>query len=155
MGAVRKATIKDLTVIVPLLRDLHGESVLRTAEINERKLRSFITHCLQTPTRVCLVYESTALTIEGLLIGYTADRFFSKERGAWDLVFYVRPEKRGTLVAYRRWSAFKSWATGSGASILWLGTAAGVDARLSRKFYLGLGMKEIGGIFRVNSQANG
>lgn len=130
--------------------DLHRESVLRSLEIDERKLRSFVTQCVQTPTRVSLLYESTARAVEGLLIGYTAEYFFSKQRGAWDLAFYVRPEKRGSLVAYRLWSAFKSWATENGASTLWLGTAAGVDANLSRKFYLGLGMEQIGGIFRTD-----
>jgi GNAT superfamily N-acetyltransferase len=150
MGTTRKATAKDLSVILLLLKELHGESILKNAKIDEGKLHSFIAQCVQDVNKVCLVYQSTNSIIEGLLLGYTAEYFFSTEKGAWDLVFYVRPERRGGLVAYRLWSEFKAWATASGASTLWLGTAAGIDPFRSRRFYLGLGMEEVGGIFRMN-----
>jgi GNAT superfamily N-acetyltransferase len=148
MSVTRRATSNDVEAILPLLKAFHVESILKDVELDEAKLRAFLADCIQHPSRVCFVYESTA--IDGLIIGYSAEYFFSTKKGAWDLVFYVRPERRGRMIAYRLVSAFKAWAATSGAGQLWLGTAAGIDVSLTRKFYLGLGMEQVGDIFRLD-----
>ncbi|SRR5579871_964874 len=149
MGIARRAVESDLPVIIAFLHALHKESVLVDVAIDDVKLRDFVANCLKSKGRACLIYESAHGRAEGLMIGYVAEYFFSKEKGAWDLVLYVRPERRGSLVAYRLWSEFRKWARSQGASVMWLGAAAGVNPILSRKFYLGLGMDEIGGIYRA------
>jgi len=150
MAGTRTATRNDVTTILPLLKELHRESILCSVPIDEKKLHSFVLRSVKGRDRTCLIYQSASSAIEGILIGYTSEYFFSKEKAARDLVFYVRPERRGSLVAYRLWAAFKAWARAEGASSIWLGSAAGINPSRTRKFYRGLGMDEVGGIFRLS-----
>src|SRR3974390_2463463 len=92
MGAVRGAKNHDIDKLLPLLRAMHAESGFREVSLNEQKLRSVVTFAISNPNHCCLVYESAGATIDGLMIGYTSEYFFSTELGAWDLLFYVRPQ---------------------------------------------------------------
>ncbi len=150
MSGVRKATEEDIPAILPMLRQLHLESVFRDVPLDETKLSKFLMQCLDRQNHACvLLHESAPLQIGGILIGYCEPYWFSPQMGARDLVLYVRPERRGSLIAYRLWSKFKLWATEVGAHVLWMGTASGIAPQLSRKFYLGLGMQEVGSLYRM------
>ena len=98
---------------------------------------------------MCCFTESAMSQIDGVLLGYCESLWFSPQKGARDLAVYVRPERRGSLIAYRLWSQFKSWATAAGAQALWMGTGSGIAPQRSRKFYLGLGMREVGSLYRM------
>lgn len=147
-SGTRPATRDDLEALAILLRAFHNESPMRHVAIDEAKGRQFLEQCINNPGRACIVYDSGS--VDGVIIGYAAEYYFSKEKAAWDLVVYVRPERRGSLVAYRLISAFREWAKSAGAQTLWLGTAAGVDPNVTRKFYRGIGMEEVGAIYRLD-----
>jgi hypothetical protein len=57
---------------------------------------------------------------------------------------------RGSLIAFRLWREFKAWATDRRARVLWLGTSAGIAPNRTRKFYTGLGMLEVGSLYRLS-----
>jgi GNAT superfamily N-acetyltransferase len=150
MRRVRRATINDTDDLFLLLKALHAESVFHSIPVDENRLKAFVTFCIHHPSHVCIVYENIAAKIDGILLGYVQPYFFSSELGAWDLALYVRPECRGSLIAFRLWREFKAWATDRRARVLWLGTSAGIAPNRTRKFYTGLGMLEVGSLYRLS-----
>ncbi len=154
MSIIRAATSSDSEAILTLLTALHAESVFRSVPIEIPKLKSTVAAFLTQPRHTCIVCEASAGGIDGMIIGYISDYFFSTEAGAWDLALYVRPERRGTRIAYRLWKAFKSWAAANGAKTLWLGTSAGIAPARTRKFYVGLGMEEVGSLYRQSLKSS-
>jgi GNAT superfamily N-acetyltransferase len=150
MHGIRRATSKDTDELLALLRAMHAESIFRSIRIDPNRLKSFIAFCIDQPTHVCIVYENASGKIDGTMLGYVQPYFFSNELGAWDIALYVRPECRGSMIAFRLWREFKAWATTLRARVLWLGTSAGIAPARTRKFYTGLGMSEVGSLYRLS-----
>ena len=146
-SSVRPATADDLEPLVAMLRAFHADSSLHDVSLNEPKLRAFLRHAMTAPDHACLVYQAGSGTIDGVIIGFVTQHFFSLEEGAWDLVVYVRPERRGGIAAARLWSAFRDWAQRAGARTMSCGTTAGEAPERTRRFYTGLGMTEVGSIY--------
>lgn len=147
---IRRATPKDLDLVVALLKALHAESVFREIAIDGARLNSFVGFCLSHPSQVCILHETDdASVVDGLMLGYVTPYFFSTELGAWDHAVYVRPERRGSIIAVRLWREFRKWATEAKARVMWLGTSAGIAPARTHKFYTGLGMTEVGTLYRL------
>jgi hypothetical protein len=153
MGGIRRATIGDFDDLLLSLNRLHQESVFRNIPINGNKLKSFVTSFIADPRSICIVYESVACKIDGMLLGYVKPYFFSDELGAWDIALYVRPERRGSMIAFKLWREFKARSTELGARVLWSGTSAGIAPARTRKFFTGLGMAEVGSLYRLSLDA--
>jgi len=132
-----------------MLHAMHAESVYRSVTLNDGRLRSMLSVFVNHPTNAGFVYEASPGKIDGFMMGYVAPYFFSEELGAWDHFLYVRPQRRGSLIAYRLWKAFGDWAVQAGAKVMWLGTSANIDPALTRKFYTGLRMGEVGSLYRM------
>ncbi len=150
MSAIRRGKPTDQSQVVSLLRALHAESAFRDIAIDDARLNSFVQFCLSHPSQVCILHESRdGSGIDGLMLGYVTPYFFSTELGAWDHAVYVRPERRGSMIAYRLWREFRKWATEAKARVMWLGTSAHIAPARSHKFYTGLGMSETGTLYRL------
>ena len=100
-----------------------------------------------------LVYDGPQGKIDGIMIGRVGEYFFSNELGAYDVAFYVRRERRGSIVAHRLWRTFLSWARAQGAVHTWPEVAAGIDPARGARFFRGLGLQEIGAVFFGRIQA--
>jgi GNAT superfamily N-acetyltransferase len=150
MSGIRRATPNDLHRLLTLLKDLHAESVFRNIPIDENRLKSFASTCIANPSHIWVVYENAGAQIDGFLLGYVTQYYFSTELGAWDIALYVRPERRGSTIAFRLWRAFKARAAELGARTMWLGSSAGITPALTHKFYTGLGMAESGTLYRLS-----
>jgi len=150
MSGIRRATSNDLDHLLILLKDLHAESVYSNIPIDENRLKSFASACIIDPSYIWIVYENVGSQIDGFLLGYVRPYFFSNELGAWDVALYVRPARRGSMIAFRLWREFKARATALGARTMWLGTSAGIAPARTQKFYTGLGMVELGTLYRLS-----
>jgi GNAT superfamily N-acetyltransferase len=144
---VHRATSDDVEGIVALLRLMHAESVYAQVPLNPAKLTSFVRIAISHPEHVCLLYKGSSGEIFGVFIGYINSYFFSDERAARDLVTYVRPERRGSMAAYRLWKGFQEWVISKGVPRIWYGTSSGINPSRSRAFYTKLGFTEVGSIF--------
>ncbi len=149
MPVVRDASLGDIPTMLPLLHEFHRESSFVAIPIEPQKFDAFLRACIEKSSHACLLYEAQDGRIDGVMIGYVTPYYFSNEIGAWDMVFYVRPERRGSLVGYRLWKAFRHWAEAKGAKFLWLGSAANIAPERVRRFYTGLGMQEVGALYRL------
>jgi GNAT superfamily N-acetyltransferase len=144
---VRDATAADIEQLVEMSRMLHAEGSHRDLPIHEPKLRAFLAFAIRDPGHACLVYEDRDGQLAGMMAGYVAAHFFSLEKCAYDLFVFVRPARRGSLVAYRLCAAFEAFARRSNARTLCFGTIANIAPARTRKFYTGLGMSESGSIY--------
>ena len=144
---IRRIVPSDIAAMIPIFHDIQRESPLGHIPIDEEKLTKFLQSNCERDDMFCLIEFSDADVIDGFFIGYLTEYFFSREKGAWDAIFYVRPQKRGGRTALRLLGEFKTWARLAGAKSLWLGTALGINSVRLRSFYLHLGMTEIGGIY--------
>jgi GNAT superfamily N-acetyltransferase len=149
MASIRKAGKDDGPALLALLERLHGESAYADLAVKPEKLRQFLHGVLTQPTHTCFVHIRPSGDIDGFIMGYLTTPFFSDETIAYDVALYLVPEARGSLAAARLFRALSAWAKQKGARQLWIGTSAGIDPARSRRFYLGMGLEEIGGVFRT------
>jgi GNAT superfamily N-acetyltransferase len=144
---VRHATPADAAVIDTLLRAMAQESpVYRVMPIDDRKLADYIAKAIRGSDHAVLLHEGPA-GIDGIYIGMLVQQFFTFETTAMDVLFYVRPGRRGSRAAVRLFRAFKAWARSSGARAIQAGTMTGIDPARTAKFYRGMGLNEIGGVY--------
>jgi GNAT superfamily N-acetyltransferase len=144
---VRDATEADIDQLVEMSRMLHAEGSYRHLPIHEPKLRAFLAFAIRDPGHACFVYQDRDGQLAGMMAGYVAAHFFSLEKSAYDLFVFVRPARRGSLVAYRLCAAFEAFARRSNARTLCFGTIADIAHARTRKFYTGLGMSESGSLY--------
>jgi GNAT superfamily N-acetyltransferase len=151
-GPVRHATPEDTAVIDTLLRAMGRESpIFRTMPIDDRKLVDYIGKVIRSNEHAVLLHEGPA-GIDGIYIGMLVQQFFTFEITAMDILFYVRPERRGSRAAVRLFRAFKAWARSSGAKSIQVGTMTGIDPARTAKFYRGMGLNEIGGVYHGRAE---
>ncbi len=152
MAPVRRATPEDAAVIDTMLRAMAQESpIYRVMPIDDRKLADYIAKAIRSSDHAVLLHESAA-GIDGVYIGMLVQQFFTFETTAMDVLFYVRPERRGSRAAVRLFRAFKAWAKASGAKSIQVGTMTGIDPARTAKFYRGMGLSEIGGIYHGRAE---
>lgn len=144
---VRMAAPADDEAIHSLLTAMHEETVYRAIELERPKLAAFLKFAREDERHAVFVYEATAGSIDGVYIGNIGNYFFSSELGAWDMIFYVRPERRGSFAAARLWRAFRDWAREKGAKSIWPGISTGIYREQSARFYRGMGLEEVGSVF--------
>lgn len=144
---VRPATAADDTELRLLLTRLHHESVYRALSLSEPKLAQFLREVRSREDQVSLVYEGADGSLDGCYIGHVSAHFFSNDLSAYDLIFYVRPERRGSIIACRLWKAFHAWAKERGAKSIWPGVSTGIDPARAASFYRRLNLVEVGSVF--------
>ena len=143
----RPARPADAAVIDTMLRAMAQESpIYRATPIDDRKLADYIAKVIRSSEHAVLLHESAA-GIDGIYIGMLVQQFFTFEITAMDVLFYVRPERRGSRAAVRLFRAFKAWAKSSDARAIQVGTMTGIDPARTAKFYRGMGLNEIGGVY--------
>lgn len=144
---VRPARPADAAVIDAMLRAMAQESpVYRAMPIDDRKLAGYIAKVIRSNDHAVVLHQGPS-GIDGIFIGMLVQQFFTFETTAMDVLFYVRPERRGSRAAVRLFRAFKAWARSSGAKAIQVGTMTGIDPSRTAKFYRGMGLNEIGGVY--------
>ena len=90
-----------------------------------------------------VVYDDKPVAI---FMGYTYQHpFFSGASLSDDMLFYVVPEYRGSMIAIRLIKKYIKWAEQKGVKYIQLGQATGTgDVFRIGKFFEGLGFKTVG-----------
>ena len=146
---VRRARPDDAAAIEAMIRAVHAESPIhRVMPIDDRKLKGYIADIIRSKVHAVFLHEGAA-GIDGLYIGMLVQQFFTLEVTAMDILFYVRPQRRGTRAAVRLWRAFKQWGEARGAKAIQVGTMTEIDPARTAKFYRGMGLRDIGGVFHT------
>jgi GNAT superfamily N-acetyltransferase len=145
--AVRRAEPGDLARIADMVEDMRRESVYRDMPANRPKMEAFLGHLLQNPATVLFVAVDSGGEISGFYAGRIGDYWFSDAKAAFDIIFYVRPDRRGGRAALELWKAFSDWGRSMGAVHVWPSISSGIAPDRFASFYQKLGMEPVGGVF--------
>jgi GNAT superfamily N-acetyltransferase len=146
---MRQPTWTDLSTFVQLARHLHEESWFSHIALAEDRIALFFYDVMMDPSRnFCRVAVQSDCII-GAIAGKATTHWFSNQISVFDTFLYVRPEYRGTRTAYRLWRSMKSWAVEIGAKELTHGVATAIEANRADRFFKGLGMTHVGGIYKM------
>jgi GNAT superfamily N-acetyltransferase len=141
---VRNATLDDIPVMLQLAELMHAESQLAPltfcAEKVEIAMRSMIADGF------AMVHEKDG-EIDGGMLGYIGEPWYSRVPVAGETGLFVRPDKRGGLAAWYLLSEFVAWAMNRGAKEITLAISTGVRVEETGRLYQRLGFKRVGGVF--------
>lgn len=151
MAEMRTATVEDLPTLVALGRLMHAEApnmrfTVYDADRVERALRYAI-----EVSGFAVVHVADDGQIDGGMAGVVSPRWFSAERQFSDLALFVRPDKRGGLLAARLIKATVAWCEAQGLRPfdVQLGISTGIHPEQTGEFLERLNFERVGGIYRL------
>jgi GNAT superfamily N-acetyltransferase len=152
---IRPGRETDLPQLMALSARLRDEAVtMRDVVIDEGKLETVYARAFdEADERVCLfVYEREG-RIEGGMLGFIAEYYFSRERFATDLYLYVAPAfRRGLMsgvVARRLFDRYRDWASERGVREVRVCVSTGIAVEGSHRFFTSLGLTHLGGHYSL------
>lgn len=152
MASVRLATRDDVPELIALGRVMHAEApALRHAPFDEQKVEDALQ--LALVRGLVLVHIDQEGRIDGGFAGFVLERWFSREEVLSDLGLFVRPDRRGGLIAYRLVQALIEWCRirGMKPENVVLGISTGVSPEKTGDFFNRLGFRPVGGNYQLEA----
>jgi GNAT superfamily N-acetyltransferase len=140
--AIRTAGIADMDQMYDLCQEFQAASPYADIPISDDKYYEFLNHYL-TPKpddHIVLIYEKEGI-IEGMLAGIITSgiHFFSENKVATELAWYVRPAARNTSAPIRLLHAYEEWAKLMGCQKVSLATLNNEYRETLTKMYIKMG----------------
>lgn len=127
----------DLGQLMEMSKAMNDESPNYRDEVfSEEKTERILKFMIDTGC--CLVAEDNAFLV-GMIGGFVVSAPVHDYTFMTDMGLYVRPEDRGSSVAYKLVKTFESIAEAKGVKKIVLGVSTGVHARDTTDFYDRLG----------------
>lgn len=133
--------------MIDLAEVMHQESAYRIFHFDREKLADHAAYWLTDDNYLLLVAED-ASGLVGMYGGFITEYYFGRDLCAYDLWFFVKPQKRGSRAALLLFRAFEDWAFGKGAQEICPGTTTRVDPERTASFLKRLGYSEVGQLFK-------
>jgi GNAT superfamily N-acetyltransferase len=142
---IRPATLADMDALIALGRQMHAEGTFRHVVLDEDKVRATFERLI---AEHFLAVNDGPEGIDGGLAGMLTEFWFSRERLACDLAFFVRPSRRGSIAAVRLVQAFVAWAQEQGAAEVSISQSSGVRIEETNRLLTGMGFAYVGGVYK-------
>jgi len=146
---VRRAQAPDTAAIIMLGEHFHQESFYSHLPYDGQRVADYISYVINNPANYCLYVADMQDQIIGVIGGYLDHYLFCDERVAYDTVFYVEKQNRGSLAAKLLVNAFREWAMEHHACEICLGISSGINTERVGKFYERLGFTCVGSIYKL------
>lgn len=140
-------TAEDKDQLMAIAKTFHQESCYNDELFDEDKFKALLNVCLVSPDRMSVFYHKVDGIIVGGILGYIAERYFSKETTAGDLGMFILPEYRGSRVFLRLLKEFEEWAISRKVSKIIIGHTTKINMEKAPNFYKKLGYDLQGFIF--------
>tara|TARA_R100000458_G_C8227843_1_gene210383 strand:- start:311 stop:766 length:456 start_codon:yes stop_codon:yes gene_type:complete len=139
----------DIKHMIELGAKMHQESNFKDLKFDKDKLIALGEFILVNPNMYyAVVAEDKNKCIIGMFVGIITEYYFSYDKVASDLSFYVEKDKRGALASLKMLKEFEKWAKRNGASEVRPSTSTGIEIERTRKLYRHLGYEVTGNTFR-------
>jgi GNAT superfamily N-acetyltransferase len=147
---IRHATADDVDALVALGQRMQAESP-RFAKLayNAQKVGTLLAGLIDGQHGFVLVAEDDQGQAVGGFVGFMMAHWASDDLMAQELAVFVRPDKRGGLMAARMVRMFAAWAKERGCKQTVLGISTGVRVEETAQLYRALGLKQFGYCFEV------
>lgn len=130
--------------VLELAREMHAESASHNdVPMDEEKLLSQLRHSA-TNDDVFVRIAVRGREVLGGFFGVITTLFFSSERAAKDMAWFVRKNRRGSMAAFLLVAQFEQWAMSKGVRKFFLGQSTGVAMEATELLYRRLGYKTVG-----------
>lgn len=144
MSHVRRAMEEDMSEILVLARRFHAESpVHRALSFSEQKVSNLIRTAFEDPAWLPIVAVDDQGII-GIGLFWCLPEFYSEDRVAGDIVFYVAPDRRGSWAAIKMLDYVVEWARAAGALAYRMGIHTGINHDQAVRFFEKRGLKLTG-----------
>jgi GNAT superfamily N-acetyltransferase len=87
--------------------------------------------------------------LAGVFVGGLSEFYFGNDVLAYDLLWYVGKEYRGSRTGLRLLKMFESWATDLGADRIQVGISSGLSMDRTGALLERMGFSQIGGLYRT------
>lgn len=149
---IRAGDIKDIPRIHVLAKELLDASAYGGTVMNDLKFKKTVANCIASKLGCCFVAVNSDDVPEGFILGVADTPFYSDERFATDLAFYVRPQARsaGAWLALR----FVRWARSvRGVTDISMAISSGMgDVERIGRMYERMGMRRVGGLYTMRNK---
>jgi L-amino acid N-acyltransferase YncA len=142
---VRDATLEDIPAMIRIGEIMHAESRYSFMTYDGEKVAFTLKTLIGTG--FVRVHEHNG-EIDGGMVGYMGEPWFSNERVASELALFIVPGKRGGMAAWYLLSEFVAWCDQQGAREITLAITTGVKVEETGKLYQRLGFEQVGGVFK-------
>lgn len=140
--------LNEIEAAIDLGEIMHAESEFRRIPYDREKLRDLTASIIQDDDKFAAVCEKDGRLI-GMFLGVECEFYFSRARGAFDWLWFVTPEERGTTAGLRLLKAFHDWAKARGCVEVRIGVSTGVDLDANHRIMERLGFQHMGGNWRL------
>ena len=145
---IRALGSDDRLAVMRLLRLMHQETVYSRNEVNWTKVRDRLDmHCGGYERMAGFVGDLDG-DVAGVLLVGCGENWFSEQLFGFDVVFYVRPDRRGMLLGRGLLRAFEAWGREKGCCQVSIGVSSGVMVERTGRMLERLGWGHSGGIYR-------
>jgi ribosomal protein S18 acetylase RimI-like enzyme len=137
-------TTDDALQILELGKQLHQESHFRDEPFDGQRCWNLLGSTISNPTERFIAFDSE---YRGFILLGMSEHFFSGKKIASDYCFYVKPEHRGSTVAWRLLLEARKWAAENKAISLTIFHNTGIDIDKAQRLFTKLGFDMKGYIF--------
>jgi L-amino acid N-acyltransferase YncA len=151
MKLIREARPDDIDAILRIGVECHAEAATKFA-VDRVQARRIIAQFVQSPRYFAWVAEADDEVL-GCLLGGIAQVWYSQQKEASDLLFYVRPDPRVIGAGKLMLKRFMRWGYERGADGFSMAVSfGGPKAVNTGKIYRKLGFSEVGSVFYLQDQ---
>lgn len=142
------SSMEDVERMIDLGREMHAESVFASMPYLEDKLRAFGRYYIDNPKAGVGVVAEDDNGVAAMMAMSVHERYFNDERYAYDMLLYVRKDKRGGLAAARVLKDVEKWAKEQSIKEVMVGIFAGISNDTAQRFYSAMGYEPAGIVMR-------
>lgn len=142
---IRTAAPHDIEALMGLGRQMHAEGAFNVHAMDEQKVRQAMLHCID---KQFASVSAGPDGLDGMLLGQASELWYSRAKCASDVLFYVRPDRRGSITAVRLVQAFVEWAHWTGAAEVQIAQSSGVRVEELHRLMTGMSFGHVGGVYK-------
>lgn len=145
---VRPATWDDFSGCYELGEEVRSESLTEFPPIDVEICRLRLSQTIIMPEAFFWYVAEIDGRLVGFFVGSLQQHFFSRNVLAINETWYVRPENRGSMAAYKLLREFIAWAKRAGSEKVHIHLNTKVNAERNRTFLYRLGFQDNGVVLR-------
>jgi len=143
---IRTATEDDRLALFKLAVAMHQETDFRAFVLDPQNTLDNLGYWITQPMALALLAEHDTAGPVGFFLGKVVAPWYSAELAAVEDCFYVLPEHRGGMAAFRLVREFFAWGREQGALHVRAGVSSG-SGRAGERLYEHFGLMNMGGNF--------
>jgi GNAT superfamily N-acetyltransferase len=116
------ATMDDFLSVMDMTLKFIDESPYKGMARDETKLTGIISDFINSKEKVVVLAVDDGQPV-GIITGCVSEHMFSREKTAFELIWWIEPDKRGAKASLKLFEAFEYWARKMGCTYVQFGAA--------------------------------